>query len=1208
MSKETHIRIGGPVLSPNDLQIPPPKSWEKFERLFRDLQQAELQDLDIHVNGRPGQKQKGVDVVGWSAALNGWVGMQCKVKDRNLGAALTVGELRKEVQNARHFQPRLTKYIIATTSPRDAILQEEARQITHRHRKRGDFTVHVCAWDDLVDLLSKHDEIFRRYYGNYMLPPSSTHQPLFPERTMTEVFRAAKSAPDGADAPAPDIRVLSAPAAHALGLLATSPIPYPKQAYEKLFPHVGWKSIIPQLIDAKAVLLEGTILRVPEKTKSRFLPTETDRKTFSDAWLDVLEPLCHHVDMALVLSQQYITSGQPLKAFDIIVEIAEGLERGFWNNAYIRVLEAFRKPQFLKRLPAAKRRNYHSAYAICLARGDNPVRAIPWAKRLMLASSKVGDHWGVSQAYLLFGLAHQNLENSERAAHYYDRCIQYARRHRIYFLVGHALHNLAMLKSGDEPAEAEKLLELSIAAKKRAGDEPGRVGGFFGRGSLAASQRHYEVAQKWFARAEKLAAKWDMQHTRALALSNIGKALVDQGRPRQALPYYAEAMKIANTEGYPDASAYAVGGAAKANLELNRFQCAHDLFLRLKAVRTDMGDNEAAVVAHHDAGACLLFDKKPAESRTVLESAYKEAVKHELPEWIYRCAKDIALTYQESGDYGRALDELRDSARREGRHRRYFVSAKLWESVATVLHDREPASPIIEQAFENAIGSLLKSGGHVEETLRLIGGLFQHRWDAGRFPQAVDALRIMERVAKEARNREIEARATDQIGMCFQQLGKVPEAVPYHRRALRIARTFSDTELAENCLNNLGEALRNSGKSEAAIPLFLEAEKFARKRADQEAEVSVAHNRALALEGLGRRAQAFGVLVRCRDQARENEFWEQYVRALHGLANHAWLLSRVDEAVLGYHDAFAQARRHKLDDQATSIAVNYANALRHQSQNRKAFRVLEMVEIGLPRTPDNHVYYSALAASAAGNDNKAKAKDAFRAALQAAQAINDVESAASASGGLAELLEEDGDWHGADELLKKALSTGIANKQRAILLIQRLHLLLSVGRNREAGSVFRQIRKVSGSLGVSKESVDALMLLGDHEWEHGKSKTEAMKAYIAAILRASAIGVEVMIQTGAYVMQRLLTLDVADRAQQIQRMERTLQVWLAKDIGAKNRRDAEAIAMWPIRIALRISRNPKDPSLSSAKQMTNLLREEICRFSNRHPIACETSP
>lgn len=1206
MSNVTDIRTPGPIFNIDELQIPPPKSWDKFERFFRDLQQAELRDLDIQLNGRPGQKQRGVDVVGWSTTLDGWVGMQCKVKDRNLGAVLTVGELRKEVQNARKFRPSLTKYIIATTSPRDVVLQEEARKITHRHRNRGDFTVHVCAWDDVVELLSKHDEIFHRYYGNYMLPPSSTHQPLFPERTMNQVFGATKAPSEGAEITVRDIHILSAPAAHALGLLATSPLPYPSEACEKLFPQVNWKSIIPQLLKAKAVSIDGMILRVSERTKAKFLPTAADRQKFIDEWLTVLEPLRHHVDMALFLSIQYVASKEPLKAFDIVVEIADGLERGVWNDVYISVLETFRKPQFLKRLSAAKRRNYYSAYGLCLARGNKPALAIPWARRLFHESKKARDHRGVSQAYLLFGLAYQHDESREKAAHFYEKCAGYAKRYRDYFLLGHVLHNLAMLKSHDELAEAERLLELSIAAKKKAGDEPGRVGALFGRGTLAVSHRQYAAAQKWFARAEKQAGKLGMQHTRALALCNIGNSLVDQGVPRESLPYYSEAMKIADAEGYPDASAFAIGGAANANLALKRYQRAHDLFLRLKTVREEMGKHEAAVIAHHDAGACLLFDKQPAEARIVLAAAYEEAVGHGLPEWIYRCAKDMALTYLESGDWDRTVHELRDSARREGRNRQYLVSAKLWESVATVLHDHEPTSPEIERAFENAVGSLEKSGENFEERLRLIGGLFQHRWDGGQFGKAVNAVRMMEHVAKETRNREMEARATDQIGTCLQQLGRIDEAVPYHRRALRIARTFQETELAENCLNNLGEAFRKTGKSKSAILLFLDAEGFARKRGDHESEISIAHNRALALEDLGRRSEAYRVLMHCRDESFKEELWEQHVRALHGLANHAWLTTKVDKAVLAYQWAFAEARRRKLDDQATSIAINYSNALRYTAQNKMAFRVLDSVGGSPAKMPDNYEYFAAFAVSAAETGNTTKAKEAFHEALRVAEAAGDVEAAASASGGLAQLLEAEGNEDDADDLLKQALATNLCDDQKASLLAQRLRLTLKAGRSRQAGVLFRQIQDLTNSAGLHEKAVDAYVLLGDHEWDHGNSKTEAMKAYIAALVSASAIGFDVMIQTGMHAMQRLLTLNSIGRVQQLERMQRTLQGWLAKESGGEMQRDTEAMVLWPLRIALRIAHDPNDLSLSSPKQMTKIL-EEIFEFSARQSDSHQTS-
>ena len=842
----------------------------------------------------------------------------------------------------------------------------------------------------LFDLLSKHDEIFRRYYGHYMLAPSSTNQPLFSERTMSEVFSAAKPSGSDADASTADIRVLSAPATHALGLLATSPMPYPMEAFEKLFPHVSWKALVPQLVDAKVVTSDGTILRISEKTKSRFLPTAADRKTFTDIWLAVLEPLRHHVDMALFLGLHYLASEDPLKAFDIIVEMADRLERGFWNNVYVSTLEAFDRPQFLKRLPAEKRRSYFSAYGLCIARGNDPAKAMPWARRLLLASKKAGDHWGVAQAYLLFGLAHQYIDNSERAAHYYDECSRYAKRHRIYLLVGHALHNLAMLQADDEPAVAAKLLEQNIRGEREStSDEPGRVGALFGRGSLAVSQRQYEAAQKWFARAERLAAKWDMQHSRALALSNIGNALVDQGKPRDSLSYYSEAITIADAEGYPDASAYALGGSANANLSLKRYQRAHDLFLQLKSVRTEMGDHEAAVVAHHAAGECLLFHKRTAEARTLFAAAYDEAVRHELPEWIYRCAKDMALIHKDSGDIDLAIIELRESAKREEDKQRLWVSAKLWESVATLLHECQGESVEIEKALESAVRSLQSSEEHFDELVRLISGLYQRRWDSGLYERAMDALRTLANAAKAARNRDMQTRAVDQIGMCLQELGRIVEAIPYHRRALQMSRRLPTTELAENCLNNLGEAFRKSGTSDAAIPLFEEAEGFARKRTDTEAEISIAHNRALALEDINRKEQAYQVLVRCRDIAFKGEHWEQHVRALHGLANHAWLTSKADEAVVVYREALQEARRHNLNDQATSIAINYAEALRYKSQNKQAFRVLESVAINLPQTPGNHVFYSVFAASAAENGKKARAKEALGAALKSAEAAND---------------------------------------------------------------------------------------------------------------------------------------------------------------------------------------------------------------------------
>src|SRR5262245_24351164 len=129
------------MFSLQQLQVLPPSRWQDFENLVRDIFRAEWRDFHTQKHGRPGQKQQGVDLFGRPAGSTGWAGVQCKDKDLLLRATLTVDELRAEVQKARSFTPPLSQFVIATTAPRDARLQKEARALTQRHKRRGLFSV-----------------------------------------------------------------------------------------------------------------------------------------------------------------------------------------------------------------------------------------------------------------------------------------------------------------------------------------------------------------------------------------------------------------------------------------------------------------------------------------------------------------------------------------------------------------------------------------------------------------------------------------------------------------------------------------------------------------------------------------------------------------------------------------------------------------------------------------------------------------------------------------------------------------------------------------------------------------------------------------------------------------------------------------------------------------------------------------------------------
>lgn len=147
------------------MQLPHPESWIAFEDLCWGLWKCIWRHEGTKKNGRRGQAQHGVDVFGRPGNGFFWAGVQCKGKDSYTRKELTTTEIKAESTKARSFDPRLTEYIIATTAPRDEALQRFARTLSDENVKAGWFSVDVCGWDDIVDLLYEHTPcVAAQYY------------------------------------------------------------------------------------------------------------------------------------------------------------------------------------------------------------------------------------------------------------------------------------------------------------------------------------------------------------------------------------------------------------------------------------------------------------------------------------------------------------------------------------------------------------------------------------------------------------------------------------------------------------------------------------------------------------------------------------------------------------------------------------------------------------------------------------------------------------------------------------------------------------------------------------------------------------------------------------------------------------------------------------------------------------------------------------
>ena len=151
-----------------DKQIAPPKTWVVFENLCLTLFREVWDDPLAKKHGRSGQVQHGVDIFGRPHGVGSeWVGVQCKGKEVGYGAKASLEEFKSELAKAEGFTPNLTRWVFATTSPSDALLQKACREIAQQRSANSKFDVDILSWDDIQGLLAEYPSVLRDFYPEH---------------------------------------------------------------------------------------------------------------------------------------------------------------------------------------------------------------------------------------------------------------------------------------------------------------------------------------------------------------------------------------------------------------------------------------------------------------------------------------------------------------------------------------------------------------------------------------------------------------------------------------------------------------------------------------------------------------------------------------------------------------------------------------------------------------------------------------------------------------------------------------------------------------------------------------------------------------------------------------------------------------------------------------------------------------------------------
>jgi hypothetical protein len=150
-----------------NLSLPKFTSAKDFEAFCLALYQKVWADSNAQLHAASGQSQQGVDIFGRHATTGESYGVQCKVRSER---RLTFSDIEADVERAEEFQPKLRHLVVATTANRDGALQTKVRLLSEKRRAAGLFSVHVVAWEDLIETLSEFPEVAQRFYSFLTVP------------------------------------------------------------------------------------------------------------------------------------------------------------------------------------------------------------------------------------------------------------------------------------------------------------------------------------------------------------------------------------------------------------------------------------------------------------------------------------------------------------------------------------------------------------------------------------------------------------------------------------------------------------------------------------------------------------------------------------------------------------------------------------------------------------------------------------------------------------------------------------------------------------------------------------------------------------------------------------------------------------------------------------------------------------------------------
>ncbi|HQR42161.1 MAG TPA: tetratricopeptide repeat protein, partial [Gemmatales bacterium] len=567
----------------------------------------------------------------------------------------------------------------------------------------------------------------------------------------------------------------------------------------------------------------------------------------------------------------------------------------------------------------------------------------------------------------------------------------------------------------------------------------------------------------------------------------------------------------------------AIHGLATSYVHLKNYHQAEKHYRLQFELETKADDQHNAVIAQHNIGVMQLYLKQYAEARKTLKQSEALAIMIDDSEWMYYSARHQAFSFRDEGDIAKGTTFLSDKIAHYRCAKQHVVAAWLAEDLTHLWLTVQDADSQVLESHRLQVECWQAAKGMHLELWNSQSLLFAWLWDRGHFDEAMASLRELTKLAEKHGMQEQLCRCWDQYGTNLQQLNRFEEAEKYHKKGLKLARRLKNVELLKNAFNNLGELYHKTGELKKAERLLNECELIAVQTEDMETRISSAHNRALVVRDLGRRKESKKLLERSMKLAKQHSIWDEYVRAILGLANHAYQDGETRTAVNLYRQTIQAAGKYEDNERLWQARLNLAGLYRNNGKPEKAIEQLELAVPYFAVVADGVVHFGYLAECYEETKNFSKAEKYWTLSLEMATKVGAAEGQLFARVALAKTA---GRLRGfaAGQAAFEQLLKSVQPKEKARVCRGAVELAIECKELAVACKWANKIGKVAVAGQDSADLVDTYMLFADALWEHAEHRNAAAEFCILGQINAYSVSLEAGSNACMHLLWKLMQL------------------------------------------------------------------------------------